>query len=178
MTAVSEATRQLLQVLRTPVHPSHRLALVGEAPGPRTRADMPLYPYPDQSAAGRLRRMLGYTRGEYLRTFARANLLGEYPGPTFPVGRARPLAAGLAQDLAPRPLLLLGRGVGMAFRFPTDEVLCWRDYILDGVLVRAAIVPHPSGRNLWYNDSANRAAAARFIHLSAEELGCHQDLGG
>jgi len=166
---------------RCPVHPSHRLALVGEAPGPHTHADMPLYPFPMQSAAGRLLAMLrelGWTRGDYLRTFARANLLGYYPGASFPVGRARPEAPLLAQRLAPRPLILLGRGVAMAFRFPTDEVLCWQDYVLEHTLVRAAIVPHPSGRNLWYNDPANRRAAAEFIDASARELGCENKSAG
>lgn len=34
---------------------------------------------------------------------------------------------------------------------------------IPGPSVVAAYVPHPSGRNLWWNDPANRAAAASFF---------------
>lgn len=157
---------------RVPVHASHRIALVGEAPGPNTRADTPLYPIPDRSAAGRLKEMLGMSRPQYLRAFARANILDEYPGASFPVSRARPLAEPLCQRLAPRPLLLLGQGVAMAFGFPKQTgILEWADYRLGDTLCRAAVVPHPSGRNLWYNDPANKARARGFILQALIDLG-------
>jgi hypothetical protein len=127
---------------RVPVHPDHRLALVGEAPGPawkgrdqlagRESHHWALYPYPERSAAARLKDMMGLTRTEYLSTFARANLLGYYPGPVFPVRVARECAAALAQRLAPRPLCLLGQGVAQAFRFPSKELLTWQDYVEGG----------------------------------------------
>lgn len=164
---------------RCPVHPSHRLALVGEAPGPNTHTDMPLYPAPERSAAGRLRTMLGWSRSEYLRTFARANMLDRYPGPAFPLTEARGLAQGVAQRLSPRPLLLMGQGVASAFRFPKEAgLLSWADYLLGQTIIRAAVVPHPSGRNLWYNEPGNRERAVAFIQRSCEELGCFQDIGG
>lgn len=163
---------------RCPVHPSHRIALVGEAPGPNTNPDMPLYPAPERSAAGRLMTMLAWTRAEYLRTFARANMLREYPGASFPLGRARPLAEGVAQSLAPRPLLLMGRGVAMAFSFPHERVLEWEDYRLGDTYIRAAVVPHPSGRNRWYNNPHNVVAMRMFIERSCIDLGCFQDIGG
>lgn len=163
---------------RCPVHSSHRIAIVGEAPGPNTDPGMAFYPYPERSAAGRLKALLGWDRREYLTTFARSNLLDEYPGSSFPIGRARAQAEPTAQRLAPRPLLLMGRGVAMAFSFPHDRLLVWEDYLLGVTLVRAAVVPHTSGRNLWYNDPANREAARAFIQKSCEDLGCLQDVGG
>lgn len=169
-TAVSRPTLTVanLPAWRVPVHPSHRLALVGEAPGPSfdrpgEAAQWALYPYPPRSAAGRLKDMLGMGRVEYLETFARANLLDAYPGPVFPLSRARPLAAPLAQKLAPRPLVLLGRGVAQAFRFPEQEVCRWADYLLEDVWIRAAMVPHPSGRNLFYNCPHRREKVAAWI---------------
>lgn len=143
---------------RCPVHPSHRLALVGEAPGP-TQEDFAYM-------------RLGWSRTSYLGTFARANLLEKDPGTSFPLGQARAIAPLLAQHLAPRPLLLLGTITAMAFRFPQAEVLTWADYLLDGVIVRAAQIPHPSHRNLWYNDPSNREAVRVFVEAACSEVGC------
>lgn len=154
---------------KCPVHKSHCLALVGEAPGPNTRSDLPLYPVPERSAAGRLCAMLALGRTGYLRTFARANLLDLYPGPTFPLGRAREAAEGVAQRLAPRPLILLGRGVAQAFAFPHSELMRWEDSLLGSTLIRAAVLPHPSGRNLWYNSPANREQVGVWLREQVEQ---------
>lgn len=173
MTAVSDRpTLALRGYLGNPsAAPEAALALVGEAPGPNTMGAFPLWPSPPQSAAGRLKAMVGLSQTDYLRTFARANLLDAYPGPTFPLSRARPLAAPLAQRLAPRPLLLLGRGVAGAFRLPTQDILTWVDYELEHVWVRAALVPHPSGRNLFYNDPQRREQVGSWLR---EQVALHQ----
>ena len=169
---------------RVPVHPTHRVALVGEAPSPAFRPDVhdpnhyAMYPYPERSAAGRLKKLLGWSRTEYLQVFARANLLDFYPGQTFPLAVARPLAAPLAQRLAPRPLILLGRGVAGAFSLPTQEVCEWQDYLLGSTLIRAAMIPHPSGLNQWYNQPGNRERVRAWLQQECEALGCFQDLGG
>lgn len=111
-------------------------------------------------AGGKLKAMCGMSRTEYLRAFRRADLLPEYPGPTFPLSRARPLAPILAQELSPLPLVLLGRGVADAFRFPSKEVCSWEDYLLDHVLIRAAVIPHPSGRNLSFTKEMRQQVGA------------------
>lgn len=172
-----------LPAWRVPIHPSHRLALVGEAPGPGFKPGMDpnqwaLYPYPERSAAGRLKDMLGWTRSEYLSVFARANLLGEYPGPTFPLSRGRLAAEGVAQKLAPRPLLLMGRGVADSFGFPTRDILTWESYLLGSTLIVAAVVPHPSGLNRFYNQPGNRERVRAWLQAQCEEHGCFQDQGG
>lgn len=153
---------------RCPVHKSHCLALVGEAPGPNTHSDLPLYPLPERSAAGRLCAMLGAGRAGYLRAFARANLLQDYPGPSFPILEARERAEEVAQRLSPRPLILLGRGVAQAFRFPLGEDMVWHDYLLGSTLVRAATLPHPSGRNLYYNNPAHRERVGTWLREQVE----------
>jgi hypothetical protein len=162
------STRQRLHGTICPVHPDHRLALVGEAPGPRTRADCPFYPYPPGSAAGRLLEYLEWPRCKYLLTFARMNLLSEWPGTSFPVARARECVPHVVSALWPRPMLLMGRGVAAAFGVSLLDPLVLSEVTLPcegraNVLARVAVVPHTSGRNLWYNERANRAAVRDFV---------------
>lgn len=161
-------SRPTLSLQRCLDHPDQCLALVGEAPGPRGNPHTPLWPDPPHMAGGRLAKMLGYSKTEYLRAFARANLLDEYPGPVFPLSVARPRAAPLAQRLAPKPLLLLGRGVAGAFRFPGQDICEWHDYDLEGTWIRAALVPHPSGRNLFYNDAGRTERVAAWLREQVE----------
>jgi hypothetical protein len=162
------SVRQRLRGVSCPVHQDHVLALVGEAPGPRTRADCPFYPYPPSSAAGRLLTYLGWGRSKYLLTFARMNLLAEYPGELFPVTKARQCVPHVVAALYPRPMLLMGKGVASAFGVGVLPPLTMSTVTLPcagrgSVLAQVAIVPHTSGRNLWYNDPANRVAAREFI---------------
>lgn len=115
--------------------------------------------------------MLDMSRTDYLRTFRRADLLATYPGPVFPLSQARALAAPLAQQLAPLPLVLLGRGVASAFSFPTQDICTWEDYLLDGVIIRAACIPHPSGRSRYYRDPESKAKVGRWLR---EQVEAHQ----
>lgn len=163
--------RPTLSLQRCMDHPGQVLALVGEAPGPNGNPHTPMWPDPPNMAGARLARMLGLSKTEYLRTFRRANLLNEYPGPTFPLSRARPHAAPLAQQLSPLPLVLLGRGVAGAFRFPGQDICTWVDYQLECVWIRAAMVPHPSGRNLFYNCPERTKRVATWLR---EQVEAHQ----
>lgn len=162
------SVRQRVRGVLCPVHPDHPLAIVGEAPGPRTRADCPFYPYPPSSAAGRLLAYLGWSRSRYLLTFARMNLLDEWPGPRFPVVEARECVPKIVAALHPRPMLLMGRGVAQAFGvgvLPPLELAHVRlpHAECGHVDAQVAIVPHTSGRNLWYNDPVNQAALRAFV---------------
>jgi hypothetical protein len=167
------STRERLHGTICPVHRDHILALVREAPGPRTRADCPFYPYPRHSAAGRLLSYLEWTRSQYLLTFARMNLLTEWPGPSFPVARARDCVPKVVCYLYPRPMLLMGKGVAAAFGIHDLPPLVLREAALPHkergvVLARVAIIPHTSGRNLWYNDPSNRIAVREFVNSLVE----------
>lgn len=168
MADIELSVQQRLRGVFCPVHPDHAIALVGEAPGPRTRGDCPFYPYPPNSAAGRLLSILGWSRRRYLLTFARMNLLNECPGRHFPVERARSCIPYVVADLHPRPLLLMGKGVANAFGVGHLPILELHQVTLPKhndlpVPVKLALVPHTSGRNLWYNDAANREAVRVFI---------------
>jgi hypothetical protein len=62
----------------------------------------------------------------------------------------------------------MGRGVAAAFGLrPQVPVLEWREAQPGR---RLAVVPHPSGRNLWYNDPANRVAVRDFVDAEVLRL--------
>lgn len=150
--------------------------LIGQAPGPNTRPDMPLFPVPSKATGGRLRVIMGINKSEYLERFDRINLLPYFPGShkredKFPIKPAKLAAAVLLPLLAGRTVILVGRSVANAFGFD-EEWHCWtkwrplyRPSIFNnkgiGVMV---VVPHPSGRNPWYSDPENLEVAKTFWH--------------
>lgn len=108
---------------------------------------------------------MGITAEQYDALFERVNLIPKFPGKSgttkedaFPVGKARWHARRLAPRLKGREVIILGRqpaevlGVNTPFHW----------WLEDGPGFIAAVVPHPSGRNRWYNDVANREAAELF----------------
>lgn len=106
-----------------------------------------LYPHPSRSTGHQLWRMLNMLRPEvtkrdYIRAFERHNLC---QGP-WRLATARQVASDMLPELQGRTVLLLGERVRQAFRLPPQLVhpIRWH-----GVEFRQ--VPHPSGRNLWYN---------------------------
>ncbi len=153
---------------------STRPLLIGQAPGPRTDPELPLFPVPNTSTGGRLKEIMGIRRYEYLRIFERINLLPTFPGQhkrddKFPIASARLAAAAMRSLLAGRVVILVGRNVARAFGH-VEEFHQWVDWAVrrpckiarDNPYCRVAVIPHPSGRNHWYNDQANREAAQRF----------------
>lgn len=154
--------------------PAHRTLLIGQAPGPRTDPELPLYPIPSTSTGGRLARLMGLRRWEYLSLFDRMNLLPYHPGrhrrdDKFPMVPARLAARVLLPLLAGRRVVLVGRGVAKAFGVGS-EFHEWGTLRVGkpcavtrcrGTAV-VAVVPHPSGRNYWYNDPSNVLVAQEF----------------
>jgi hypothetical protein len=164
-----EAThRTIEQELRgRPAAGSTRPLLIGQAPGPRTHPDLPLVPTPTTSAGGRLFAMTGLSTEDYMRTFDRVNLLYEHPGKmpakaqdAFPVREARAAANAMHPFLSGREVLFVGRDVTCAFGHEDME---WCRWYWDTWGMRFAAIPHPSGRNHWYNKAENRAAAETFL---------------
>lgn len=145
-----------------------RPLLIGEAPGPNTLPEYPLFPAPLKSAGGRLPGIMGISRAVYLQTFDRMNLILKYPGPKWPAVQARENAKLIRPLLTDRHVVMVGRNVSRAFGF---EELPWHKWALMVVKgnrpseprhVRLAVVPHPSGRNRWYNDEAHCQEALGF----------------
>lgn len=154
-----------------------RLILVGESPGPRCRSDLPLYPHPKNSAGYRLSAMTELGRAEYMRRTQRINLFAEHvPDHRWSVPAARAAAENLvASDfLTDREVILLGSRVLAAF-FPVGKLnrevesqirpcQFYRHLGRGGEhSFMWALVPHPSGRNRWYNDGANKAGVYQFL---------------
>lgn len=125
-----------------------------------------LYPLPRHHAGGRLWRMLfdetGATMRQYVDAFERVNLV---TGPAFATRAAQARAAELLPSLAGRSIVLLGQEVRKSFGHQRSALL--EPYCVGppGSEVTFYQLPHPSGRNLWYNDDTNRRAAGRLLAM-------------
>lgn len=134
--------------------------LVGECPG-RTGGQ------PLEGAIGyRLAELAGLTYEEYLERTERTNLFDAHQ-PTWDAPAARLQAWSLvamatAWDPWPgRYIMLLGRRVAVAFGF---EDARWMEP--RGLSTIWVALPHPSGRNRWYNDPENRDKLSAFLRVS------------
>lgn len=147
----------------TIVMPLRAGLIVGEAPGP---GQAPGSTFTGPSGE-RLSRLLG---DEWHRVLDGVNLLDHQPlgrgGSEFDLGAAR-AAASILRRTSPyfrdeRLVIFAGKRVARAFgwTFGYFEL----DAILTGQrLCRAVAVPHPSGRNRWWNDPANARRAAKYF---------------
>lgn len=151
-----------------------RLLLIGQAPGPNTDPRLPLFPLPRTSGGGRLCQLMGLRNSRYLALTERINLLNRYPGKwqngdVWPLREARIAAESMQPLLAGRRVVLVGRNVADAFdiRSPFHQwttLQVRRRCPVSGCpgLAEVAVVPHPSGRNHWYNAEDRRAEARAF----------------
>lgn len=142
-----------------------RVVVVGQAPSERGDPRRPI-----TGAIGRrLASLAGWRLGlPFLQVVDRANLLPEFPGrarggDAFPLARARSAAFALAPELDGRVVLGLGRGVVSALGAEDLAPLELRWTNLGGSSFLLAHLPHPSGRNRWWNADENRRSAAAFV---------------
>lgn len=122
-----------------------------------------LYPYPDGATGHRLWKLLpeGTTRAQYLAAFERRNLVR---GREWSLAQARRAAQDLLPELAGRTVVVLGTEVRSALDLPKVEPLSVRRTPIAGSDFMTWIAfPHPSGRNLWYNNEANRLHAMYML---------------
>ncbi len=148
-----------------------RVILVGQAPGPRGKGG-------HYALTGRVGGRIASLAGlrfpqEYLETFARCNLLAEWPGPAEGKGDYFPgIVAGRAAlrfiehaDVAGRKVILLGRGVARAFGVPRAAWFDWRGAWVEqrGLWLNYAVIPHPSGVCTSWNDEQVTARARAFF---------------
>jgi len=94
--------------------------------------------------------------------FERANLLKDWPGKqgkgdAFFLDAARKAAEKIR--LEDRTAVLLGRNAARAFDLAHLPWMTWAES-RGG---RVAVLPHPSGINLWYNSSKNSRKARKFM---------------
>lgn len=121
-----------------------------------------LYPAPEGCTGHRLYEMLtartGCMRIDYINTFDRRNLIQGPHG--WDTNKAEEAAAALYAEFfgTGRVIVLLGEDVRRSFKMkkellhPIEDGGCtWRQ------------VPHPSGRNPWYNHQENRNLVAVLL---------------
>lgn len=139
-----------------------RPVLVGMNNPVSSEPEHALYPYPPGCTGHRLLEMLqsrvpNATRGEYLRRFDRRNVVSLK---VFD----RKMAADGARKLdfeffaSGRTVVLLGADTVAAFAIPR---LLIHPQIIGGTTYRQ--IPHPSGRNLWYNDEQNKLLVSMLL---------------
>lgn len=135
-----------------------------------------LYPWPPGCAGHRLWQMFydacGATMSQYRDAFERRNLM---VGPWL-AQVARVAASSMLPGLAGRDVVLLGEEVRRAFGvvprlpWPRDLQSSWDWSPAPGEVepTRFYVLPHPSGRNLLYNDPAVRREVGTVLaHLRA-----------
>lgn len=124
--------------------------------------DYDLYPYPEGCAGWRLWQMLpaGTTHRQYLDAFERRNLLRAR---AWNARAAREAARELAPVLDGRLVVLLGTEVRAALGLPRVEPLSRGACELEDAHFEYIAMPHPSGRNLWFNTQANLEAARAML---------------
>jgi hypothetical protein len=121
-----------------------------------------LFPYPPGCTGHRLFQMLetripDIRRKQYLDAFDRRNVVSLK---VFSKELAREGAAKLEQEFwgSGRTIVLLGNDTVAAFGHPR---LLLHPQVIGGSTWRQ--IPHPSGRNLWYNSETNRELVARLL---------------
>lgn len=129
---------------------------VSQAPGHE------LYPYPEGCTGHRLWKMLQerlphVSRRSYLDTFERRNLV---TGKQWSSALGRQEAERLFAHFwgSGRTVVLLGEDVRRAFGHPR---LLLNPQLIGGTTWRQ--IPHPSGRNLWYNSKNHRRAVGMLL---------------
>ena len=134
-----------------------RVLLVGELNPYGSRPELALFHLPRGASGDRLRALMGLSDVDYHRYLSRANLCeGKWE-----LSRARGRAAVLAATRSEEVFVLLGSRVQLAFEGPLNfsvtSVAGGR-----GKIVMVSL-PHPSGRNLMWNDPETRARVPRIL---------------
>lgn len=137
-----------------------RAVLLGMNNPVSSKPEHVLYPYPPQCTGWRILEMLKtrmpeVTRHQYLTGFERVNLVNSK---TWDRAQAKTAAKRLPSLYQGRTILVLGGDVRDALELP--EVLI-HPVRKDGCVWRQ--LPHPSGRNRWYNDPDCVALAATLL---------------
>ncbi len=144
-----------------------RLMFVGECP---SRTGDPSDPLGGRCGI-RLAGMMGIDLETYRASVERMNLYQRWlgsrsdRGDVWPFMRARARAQRLHGRLSSRTVVFMGKRVADAFGLRGVDYLEWVDWF-----DAACILPHPSGRNRWWNDPVHRMRAERFLWELGRDL--------
>jgi uracil-DNA glycosylase len=145
-----------------------RTLLLGQAPSRESDPDVPL--------GGRSGAALAALAGlaDLRDAFDVENLLPEWPGKNgkgdrFPIVEARMRLLDLvARERDRERVICVGKNVARAV-LPRSRQECFRWYDSPLFWPRIAVVPHPSGINLVWNDPNARERASKFLRAAAAE---------
>ena len=144
-----------------------RPVFIGQAPSRHGDPTKPLTGRPGRKLAN----LASMTPMEFYLSTVRINLLPCYAGANgrgdaFPMRVARGNAARMVTILDGRVVVFVGRCVAEAFGC-RKEWFYWEEgrFLVDDLTMRCrrAVVPHPSGRNRFWNDARNVREARRFM---------------
>lgn len=140
----------------------NRAVLVGLNNPHSTDPRAALVPWPAGCTGHRLYELIksripDFTRGHYLKGFVRRDLVY---GPLCSEETAKEGADVLVKEFwgSGRTLVLLGEDVRKALCHPRVPI---HPQVIGGCVFRQ--IPHPSGRNTWYNDPENYAMVAMLL---------------
>jgi hypothetical protein len=143
--------------------------MIGEAPSPTSD---PSFVFDGRSIRW-MRYLTGVSDKEIRRGVRLENLLHRCPGDRFPRRSSAPLALpSLVERVIgaweyPSCVVCAGRRSAEHLGIERQPFMVWTETNafaeLFGENLPAAIVPHPSGKNRWWNDATNRAEGSLFL---------------
>ena len=144
-----------------------RPIFIGQAPSRHGDPTKPLTGRPGQKLAS----LASMVPMEFYLSVVRTNVLPYYvgtngQGDAFPMPEARRNAIKMAPLLDGRTVVFVGRRVAEAFGCRSEWFNWGEEYFKtdDGVVrIRYAVMPHPSGRNRFWNDPQNVQEARTFM---------------
>jgi hypothetical protein len=113
--------------------------------------------HPAIGSGRRLFEATGFFLADYLSTFVRINLLDL---PEWDAGSAKARSAWFKGAYAGRRIVVLGSPPWIALSLPKKDLFEWH-HSEDGT--SWAMVPHTSGKNLWWNAEENKERARAFF---------------
>ncbi len=113
--------------------------------------------FPCGGSGRRLFEASGFLLADYLSTFERINLLDL---PEWDAGSARARSTWFKGAYAGRRIVVLGAGAWVALSLPKTALFEWH---LSKDETSWAMVPHTSGKNLWWNSEENKQRAREFF---------------
>lgn len=139
------------------------LIIVGLAPSFTSNPADPL----EGKIGKKIANLFGCTYRQYLQATQRYNILPEWAGAKrcndrFPVFVARTNAFRMASSFSKCRVLIIGIGIARLFGI-YDKPLHWKTYTCISGRYRAAILPHLSTANRWWNNQENRLSAKQFM---------------
>lgn len=138
--------------------------VVGMAPGPSTSEHLPMFPWPEGSAGGRLLAMSGMPAAAYLGRLRRHNVCAGRYRAAEARETAKRLVSEYRREAEPRVrFVLCGRRVAEAFEL--GDATWFSTASIHGI--DATVIPHPSGRCREYNDPAMVARARDAVRWAA-----------